>query len=104
MPNSIPALYQQGQPINASIVQYALTTTPIQIDFRSAGRVMIRVSGADVRFGLDQNQTSNGTDFFVLADNTVAIFDPPNLFATANFVRADAGTATLFVWKMGQSL
>ena len=101
---SIPALYQQGKPINASVVQYSLTTTPIQIDFRSAGRVMIRVSGADVRFGLDSDQTQNGTDFFVLADNTVAIFDPPNLFSTANFVAADAGTATLYVWKMGQSL
>ena len=101
---SIPSLYQQGQPINASIHQYALTTTPIQIDFRSAGRLVMRVVGADVRFGLDPDQTLNGTDFFLLQDNTVAIFDPPNLFATANFVAADAGTATLYVWKMGQAL
>lgn len=101
---SIPALYQQGQPINASVQQFSLTVAPIQIDFRSAGRVMIRVDGADVRFGLDQDQTANGTDFFLMQDNTVAIFDPPNLFATANFVATAAGTATLYVWKMGQSL
>ncbi len=104
MGTSIPALYQQGQPINASVHQYALTTTPIQIDFRSAGRVMIRVDGADVRFGLDPYETQNGQDFFLMQDNTVAIFDPPNLFATANFVAAAAGNATIYVWKMGQAL
>ena len=86
---------------NASVSQYALTTTPIMVDLRSAGRVVIRVSGSDVRFGLDPFQTQNGTDFFLLADGTVAIFDPPNLFGDANWVATDAGTATLYVWKQG---
>lgn len=88
---------------NASVQQYALTTTPIMVDLRSAGRVVIRVSGADVRFGLDPFQTENGTDFFLFADNTVAIFDPPNLFGDANWVATNAGTATLYVWKQGVS-
>ena len=85
---------------NADIMSYALTTSPIMVDLRGSGRVMMRIDGADIRIAYDEYRASNGP-YFTLADGTVAIFDPPNLMGDACWMRTASSTATLSVWKMG---
>ena len=95
-------------PLSGSIEAYALTTDALLVDLRGAYRVLIRVDGDDIRIAYSDWEVDNGT-YFTVADGTNAIYDPGagftagSMFGDAVFIRADSGTCTLNVWKMGTS-
>ena len=78
----------------------SLTTTPVMVDLRGAGRVQIRISGDDVRIAYSILEVNSG-EYFTMADGTNAIYDPPNLMGDSVYIRADTGTATISIWKQG---
>ena len=94
-------------PFNQSgqIHSYDLTTTVQALDLRGATRIQLRVSGDDVR--ISYSEAMNDGDFFLMADGTNAIYDPGmgltagSMFGDSVFIRADSGTATIYVWKFG---
>ena len=88
--------------VSGQISTYALTTTPTMVDLRGSARVMLRVSGDDIRISYSEAMNTNET--FIMADLTNAIYDPPNLMGDSVFIRADSGTCNLQIWKMGVRL
>jgi hypothetical protein len=88
--------------VSGQITTYPLTTTAIMVDFRGSSRVMLRVSGDDIR--ISYNEAMNTDSTFIMADGTNAILDPPNLMGDSVFIRADSGTCNLHIWKQGVRL
>lgn len=92
--------------LSGQIHSYALTTTPIMLDLRGCMRLQLRVDGADVQ--VSYSEAMNTGDFFLIADGTNAIYDPaPNgvgagaMFGDSVFISTAAGTATIYLFKMG---
>lgn len=99
---SVVASQTRGNPQHTTgqIAAYPLTTSPLMVDLRGAGRVFIRVDGDDIRVAYSILEVNSG-EYFTVADGTNMILDPPNLMGDAVFMRADTGSATLNCWKMG---
>jgi len=86
----------------ARILNVSLTTASQYVDMTGAGKLFVRVAGADsVRLAFDQFSLDNGP-YFTLENGTTYIFDQPNPFTSQNcFVRADSSTASLEVLVSG---
>lgn len=84
------------------IERYSLTTTATAVDLSRASRVLIRVSGDNVRVGYDNQDVGDSVlNYFTIPDGTMIVLDPPNEVNALLYFRADSGTATLEVWKQG---
>jgi hypothetical protein len=84
------------------IERYSLTTTATAVDLSRASRVLIRVSGDNVRVGYDNQDVGDTVlNYFTIPDGTMIVLDPPNEVNALLYFRADSGTATLEVWKQG---
>ena len=84
------------------IERYSLTTTATAVDLSRASRVLIRVSGDNVRVGYDNQDVGDTVlNYFTIPDGTMIVLDPPNEVNALLYFRAESGTATLEVWKQG---
>ena len=83
----------------ARIQRYALTTTPTAIDLTLAGKVLIRVTGDNVLFALNEGDFTYA--YFTIDDGYVLVFDEPNPFAGLLFFRAETTTATMEIFVSG---
>jgi len=83
----------------ARIQRYALTTEPTAIDLSLAGKVLIRVSGDDVRFALNEGELTYA--YFTIDDGYLLVFDEPNPFMGLLWFRADTATATVEIFVSG---
>ena len=85
----------------ARIESYSLTTAAQWIDAGGPGKVLIYVTGDDVRMALNQTAVAN-EPYFTILDGTTIIFDQPQPFNhEPYFFRADSGTATLRLFVSG---
>ena len=83
-----------------SITRYTVNTTPKPIGLDGGGRVILRVTGADVLVAYDQNGVDSDQYYTITADTTFVI-DPPNLVDELIYLSTSAGSADVEVWVMG---
>jgi hypothetical protein len=85
----------------ARIQRYSLTTAETAVDLSLDGKVMLRVSGDDVRIALNEGETAY--NYFTIPDGYLLVFDEPNPFHGLLWVRCDDATATLEVFVGGMA-
>lgn len=79
------------------IQRLSLTSTATGIDLTASGKVLLRVSGGDVRIGLDPVRMTAG-EYFTLTDGTSLVLDQPVSLGGELHYFAAVTTATVEVW------
>lgn len=92
---------------NISRFTVGATTTPIRL--QGGRRVLIKVTGADIRLATDLGELAS-SQYFTVADGETIILDPDpvwgvNLIDQVFYaVRDDTTDATVMVWIQGASV
>lgn len=81
------------------IQRITVGTTATPVDLTTAtGKVLLRVSGADVRIGFDPSTITAG-EYFTVADGSTLVFDQPtDLGGQLTYFATGSGSATLELW------
>ena len=82
------------------IFRYTVTPTEYQsVDWKTVtGKILIRVTGNNVRIGYDQQLMASGTFFTFIKDQTIVLDQPASLGSSdLLYLIADGGNATVEV-------